>query len=260
MSESRMSFPTIQMLWIEGRLSRLEKLSMASFLANGHPVDLYTYGLENEPPKGVRVLDASRIIPTDRLFKHKGNIGFGSWGTFSDLFRFTLLYEHGGVWCDSDVVCLKPLTFADRMPVFLASEPAVEKLGDGTTRPGALATTCVLCSPPGHRFMEICLEKFHAIDFDNMRWAASGPGVVQDAVKELGLSQQVLHPEIICPVPPWEASSLLFGVRPISPSAYAIHFWNEVLRWNFFNKDESYDRHSIYERLCRHYLHEEHDS
>jgi len=30
----------VQMLWIGPRLSNLERLSMASFLANGHPVRL----------------------------------------------------------------------------------------------------------------------------------------------------------------------------------------------------------------------------
>lgn len=259
MSESRMSFPTIQMLWVEGRLSRLERLSMASFLACGHPVDLYTYGLENEPPQGVRVLDAAGILPASKRFRDKAAVGYGSLATFSNLFRFTLLYEHGGIWCDADTVCLKPLTFAHDMPMFFSSEHAREE-SDGKARIVVKINNGAIKIPPRHPLMEKCLEKYHQINLQNKQWGDAGPGVIRSAVEELGLTQFVLRPEVFCPIPHWETSSLLFGARTITPSAFAIHFWNEIFRWNFFNKDETYDRHSIYERLCRHYLHEEHDS
>jgi len=39
----------VQMLWIGPRLSDLERLSMASFLANGHPVRLFARTAS--PPK-----------------------------------------------------------------------------------------------------------------------------------------------------------------------------------------------------------------
>jgi hypothetical protein len=259
MSENSSSLPTIQMLWVEGRLSRLERLSMASFIANGHPVDLYTYGLDNDPPQGVRLLDAATILPESMRFRDKAAVGHGSLATFSNLFRFTLLYEHGGIWCDADTVCLKPLIFADDMPMFFSSEHVMEQ-SEGKSRVAAKTNNGAIKIPPKHPLMAKCLEKYNQIDLQKKQWGEAGPGVIRSAVEELGLTQFVLRPEVFCPIPQWETTSLLFGARTITPSAFAIHFWNEILRWNFFNKDESYDLHSVYERLCRHYLREEHGS
>jgi hypothetical protein len=256
MSESGTNLPTIQMLWVEGRLSRLERLSLASFLACGHPVDLYTYGLDNDPPPGVRVLDAGNILPRSKCFRDKTTEGYGSLATFSNLFRFTLLYEHGGIWCDADTVCLKPLSFAEGMPMFFSSEHAMEQ-AHGKSRILAKTNCGAIKVPPRHQVMEICLEKYHRLDLDKKQWGEAGPGVVRSAVEEAEATQYVLRPEIFCPVPWWETTSLLFGAATIAPHAYAIHFWNEIFRRNFFDKDARYDRYSVYERLCRHYLHEE---
>lgn len=249
--------PIVQMLWIEGRLSRLERLSMASFIACGHPVDLYTYGLDNAPPAGVRVLDAASILPAAQRFTYKGGVGYGSHATFSNLFRYTLLHERGGIWCDADMVCLKPLLFSGEKPMFFASELAIDN-ANGKTRHIAKTTSCAIQVPAKHRLMELCLEKYHRIDLANMQWGDAGPGLLRAAVDELALTQYIVHPDIFCPVPHWETPSLLFGVRTLTPNAYVVHFWNEVLRWNFFDKDMAYDRHSLYERLCRRYLPDEH--
>lgn len=247
------------MLWVEGRLSRLERLSMASFIACGHPVTLYTYGLENDPPPGVEVKEASSILPGSIRFREKAAVGYGSHATFSNLFRFTLLHTLGGIWCDSDMVCLKPLIFADGMPLFISSEHAMEQ-SNGKSRMLAKTNNGAIKVPPKHALMERCLEKFHQVDLLKKQWGDAGPGVIRSAAEELGLTQFVLHPEIFCPVPHWETTSLLFGARTITPNAFCIHFWNEILRWNFFDKNARYDQHSIYERLCRHYLREENGS
>jgi hypothetical protein len=244
------------MLWVEGRLSRLERLSMASFIACGHPVDLYTYGLDNDPPPGVRVLDAGNILPRSRCFRDNSAEGYGSLATFSNIFRFTLLFEHGGIWCDADFVCLKPLVFATDMPMLFSSEHVMKRNNDMAgmqVRPN----NGVIKVPPKHRLMEVCIEKYHQIDLEKKQWGEAGPGVITAAIEEIGATHYILRPEILCPVPWWETASLLFGATTIHPRAFAVHFWNEILRRNFFDKNARYDPHSIYERLCRHYLHEE---
>ena len=54
-----MSLPEIQMLWVSGPLSTLERLSIVSHLQNGHPVRLFSYEpIPNLPAlrsQGVRV-------------------------------------------------------------------------------------------------------------------------------------------------------------------------------------------------------------
>ena len=55
----------VQMLWVRGSLSRLELLSVRSFLAQGHPVHLYTYDAPDNLPSGVSVLPAEEIVPAE---------------------------------------------------------------------------------------------------------------------------------------------------------------------------------------------------
>jgi len=71
---------------------------MASFLAHGHPVDLYVYEPPGAPPAGVRLVDAEEILPRALLFTHRRT---GSLGSFSDWFRYRLLRERGGIWAET---------------------------------------------------------------------------------------------------------------------------------------------------------------
>ena len=69
----------IQMLWIGPRLSALERLSMASFLAHGHEVRLYTYGDVEGIPPGVTHHDGREIVPASQVFTYASGFGKGSY-------------------------------------------------------------------------------------------------------------------------------------------------------------------------------------
>ena len=106
----------IHALWIGNQLSFVEMLTLKSFLKHGYTFNLWLYNpLVSEIPDDVRVRDASEIIPRHDVFKYKYKNQFGhgkgSYAGFSDIFRYKLLYEHGGWWTDMDVTCLKPLDF-----------------------------------------------------------------------------------------------------------------------------------------------------
>jgi hypothetical protein len=107
-SNSAMADTTIQSLWIGERLSTIERLSIQSFLTNGHEYHLYVYSDVGEVPSGVVLKDASSIIPRDGIFTTRGSLSI-----FSDWFRNELLFARGGYWVDLDVVCLRPLHFEE---------------------------------------------------------------------------------------------------------------------------------------------------
>lgn len=241
-------FATVSMLWIEGRLSTLEELSIRSFLQCGHAVDLHTYDPTLAVPDGVRLVDANELIPRDQLFRSSTVIGKGSWGPFSDLFRFTLLHQRGGIWCDADIVCLKPLDFMAGRTCF-ASEYASAR-----ESARAVATTCFIAAPRGDPLIAECLRRTAAIGRHQMKWADSGPGVVRAVLADTGRLDCVLQPDTFCSVPHWEVHHLISGFGYIKPAAYGLHFWNEVWRWNFLDKNMTYDSLSIFERLKTHYL------
>ena len=83
----------------------------ASMRTAGHPVRVWSYSpqkLEFLRPYGVELRAADEIVPR-ALFERivaESEIRF-----FSDVFRYAVLYEHGGLWMDSDVVVLRPFPF-----------------------------------------------------------------------------------------------------------------------------------------------------
>jgi tetratricopeptide (TPR) repeat protein len=85
--------------------------SVASMRAAGHPVRMWSYSprkLDFLQAHGVDVRAADDVVPR-RLFER---IMAGSEiRYFSDIFRYAVLYEHGGLWMDSDVILLRPFPF-----------------------------------------------------------------------------------------------------------------------------------------------------
>ncbi|HTE41929.1 MAG TPA: glycosyltransferase, partial [Steroidobacteraceae bacterium] len=100
--------PIIQMFWHGAALTRVERLAMASFAAHGHPVHLHAYQPLQRVPEGVRLVDASTILPEQDVFRHAKT---GSLAMFADWFRYRVLLAKGGIWSDTDVVCLRPLVY-----------------------------------------------------------------------------------------------------------------------------------------------------
>lgn len=100
-------------LWLGSSLSRLEKLSILSFLRKGHPYRLWCYEPVEGIPAGVEVRDANEILPQSRVFYcHKFGPRQQVQG-FSDLFRYKLLHDHGGWWADLDITLLEQLPVAE---------------------------------------------------------------------------------------------------------------------------------------------------
>jgi len=108
--------PRIHTMWIGSKLSKLELLTLSSFLSKGHAVTLWAYDeIKSTIPSGVELQDAERIFPKKRirpklLAEPELGIGKGSvGGVYSDLFRYKVLYERGGIWSDMDVTALRAI-------------------------------------------------------------------------------------------------------------------------------------------------------
>src|SRR5881227_24224 len=100
---------TIQSLWVGSRLSVLERLSIASFLKNGHSYILYTYEPVEGVPAGAELKDANEILPSSSIFRYRE---YDTCSGFSNFFRYKLLLERGGWWADTDMICLKPFNLS----------------------------------------------------------------------------------------------------------------------------------------------------
>ena len=113
----------IQSLWIGERLTKMEQLSIKSFVENGHEYHLYTYGDVKGIPEGTTVKDGNEILDKSEIYYYKN----GSVSAFSNLFRFTLLYKKGGYWADTDLVCVRP--FKLEQDFVISSEPMTDYSG-----------------------------------------------------------------------------------------------------------------------------------
>ena len=242
----------VQMLWIGERLSTLERLSIASFLANGHPVHLYTYGPVAGVPDGAEVRDASEVMARERVFANPSGFGQGSFAGFSNLFRYKLLLDRGGIWCDCDVVCLRPFDFVSQGPVLIASERVPPEV---SSDPRSVQLNCCFAmAPAGHAAMRECLEAGLSADKTTFRWGELGPKLVSRVFVARGLQSCVMLPDVICPVDWWRIEEVV--MRPFTPPplCHALHLYNEMWRHKGLSKDGTYAPDSAYEALKRRYL------
>ena len=238
----------VQMLWVGGPLSALERLTLTSWLANGHEVHLYSYGKPANAPKGLRICDAREILPAE-ADTHNSAGGQGP-VRFSDRFSFALLQALGGIWVGIDVVCLRPLEFAAGLEYFFASEMLPAQTGDeGKLR--IRASTCVMKAPAGSPLTKHCVDIAGATAGDD---ATTGPLLLHGAVEKFNMTTALLNPNLFCPVPFWNMTALISGMTVLPPESYGVHLWNQSWRRNFFDKNASYDPVSLVERLKSHYL------
>lgn len=153
---------TVHGLWIGESLSPLELLTIHSFLDKGHEFKLWLYDeLKTSVPTEVLIGDANEIIPHEKIFRYKNKSQFGhgkgSVAGFSDIFRYKLLYEHGGWWVDMDITCLKKFDF-DK-PYFFRKHHNLNVVGN------------VMKCPKGSLLMKRCYEEAIAeIDEHNTDW------------------------------------------------------------------------------------------
>jgi hypothetical protein len=257
---------TVQMFWHGAPLSRIERLCMTSFLAHGHPVDLYVYESPARPPAGIRVRPAEEILPRAHLFTHRRT---GSLGSFSDWFRYRLLKERGGIWADADVVCLAPLAY-----------PQDEIFG---WQDAHVLNNAVLGLPAGHELAvwlaACCEDPNHLLPYDNLsvrlrklrrrylsgnrragvRWGEYGPKGLTQAARHLGYIDKAQPAAHFYPVRCEDWLAMFTGGTnthaPWMAESRTVHLWQQMMRRApGFDKNARFPADSPFERLCERYL------
>ncbi|HKU13767.1 MAG TPA: glycosyltransferase [Steroidobacteraceae bacterium] len=265
MQQQASALAGVHMFWHGPPLSRIERLCMSSFVANGHTVQLHVYEEPQHVPAGVTLCDASQVLPRDALFVHRES---GSLAVFADWFRYRLLAERGGLWVDTDVVCLRPFTHAG---------PEIFGWQDQST-----INNAVLGLPPDHalaRWMVACCERPNRVlPYDSRRmrrrkltrrllgrgraastWGETGPAGLTAAARHLGCESHA--------VPFWHFYPIHYlnwrtvfdtGLRDnpaLTDGSYALHLWNEMARREpGFDRNGRFPAGSLFERLWARYV------
>jgi glycosyltransferase involved in cell wall biosynthesis len=209
-------------LWI-GPLSRLELLTLHSFVAQGHEFHLWRYKHTPDPlPGGVVVRDANEILAHGMVFRKRAadsavGLGAGSYATFSDLFRTILLYKLGGIWVDMDVLCLRPFDF--EQPYVFRSHP----LG--------MVMNLIKC-PPGSRLMGELTNEMSARIGEDSAWFDFTLAFIE------GIRRQNLQNFVrddLMPPDSWESlQPFIEADADFNPSWFGLHMCNEL--WTTLRK------------------------
>ena len=194
----------------------------------------------------------------------------GSVGIFADWFRYQLLYEQGGIWADTDVVCLKPLRYPQRELFGRQDEqtsttrcwrcPQGMSWRRGWSRAARAqphAARTIHGARAGASSMRRLLPGKPARQRRLGR--VSGRRVLPQAARHLGYDDQALPYWHFYPVHylNWHTvfdSSLRDNPGVIAAST-TLHLWNEMTRRaHSFDVNGKFPDDSLFEQLCARYL------
>lgn len=233
------SLPIIQSLWVGPRLTKLENMCIASYLAHGHMFHLYTYSDVDNVPVGTTVKRADRIAPLSMIDK------FQNIANFSDYFRYMLLWANGGYWVDLDNFCLRPYDF--QVPYVFSSQRPGPASNESEINAGVIRVP-----EPGTEIIRFCLDQVRSMDTKTNHWSQIGPGLLLDAYHRFSLERYLKPYQTFCPLDFFGAPVNVIGPGTwnyqFPEEAYSVHLWNEEMRRACVNKDATYPN-SLYERL-----------
>jgi mannosyltransferase OCH1-like enzyme len=233
---------TIQGLWIGPELSVMERMSIASFLMNGHDYHLYVYDDVGNIPEEVTVRDANEILPSSMIFQYKHS---KSYAGFANFFRYQLLMMKGGWWVDTDVICLKPFSFPEEH-VFASEEH----------KGAPIANNGIIKAPVDSALMAYAAGVCRSKDPEQLMWGETGPRLLDEAIRRFSLEEALKPHQVFCPLGFEEWADVL---DPGASSAFdestrAVHLWNEMWRRQNRDKNGRYHPDCLYEQLKRKYL------
>lgn len=226
----------VRSLWVSGDLSMMEQTTIRSYLKHGHEFHLYTYGNVGRIPYGTVIRDANEIIPEKDLFLVRGG-----YSTFSDFFRWKLILDEGGIWSDTDAVCLASYDFPEIM--FMG--------GHGPVGSDDCVSSGVFRLPKGHETAAWAWGECQRMDIQTMPWGEPGPPLFTRAVEKFQLTNYILPGKMFFPIF-WTAAPQIFldpaGFK-LPEDIYSVHFFNELWRLAGVNKNAVFPETCLYEQL-----------
>jgi hypothetical protein len=253
----------VHMFWAYGQVSQLERLAMRSFVGMGYDLTVWTYNPELELPEGVMRGDASEILEERFVFKNR----VGSYAGFSDLFRYAVLNTIGGMYADTDVIALRPVTELPPGKLlvrerkmkdhkFIAGIKIVLGLADRIAWFEAINGNIIVNpKPEPGGLIDIALERAHAYPKEAILWPEIGPALLTQLVQEMpGHGFRICDVAFANPIAYWRCPDHL--VTPgmnLPEEAFFLHCYNEMWRWRRIDKNDPFPTNSIMDRMQRRY-------
>jgi mannosyltransferase OCH1-like enzyme len=234
------------MFWAYGNFSRLELMCANSFINNNYNLHIWTYGDLPNAPKGAVIRDAREIISENLVFLNK----VGSYASFSDFFRYTVLAKFGGLYSDTDVVALKN---SSELPgkKFLVTERDPQG--------GLKVNNNIIFNPVPMAGNVIDLAQGYSERFpkNDITWGEIGPSLLTLIVQAYpNHGFDIYPPEFANHINYWECPKFLLennaGILPAQ--SHFIHLYNEMWRRSGVDKNKKYNPDGLYEFMVEKYL------
>ncbi|EIA3705499.1 hypothetical protein K7F15_001783, partial [Campylobacter jejuni] len=213
----------------------MEILTIKSWLDHGYKFHLYTYNLEDKIFLKFQELfdnfilkDANEIIPFEEYFSDDRGAGVAS---FSDFFRYNLLYLRGGVWVDLDMVCLN---FYDYKQDYIFNSEFAKSNEQAITN-------SFLKFPKQSEFGKLLIEEAKKIVDDNkiIPWGIIGPWFLAKWVKEYDLEKHALDYKDTCQISCGNTRDFI-DKKIFDENRLCLHLFSEMWRIYKMNKNHFY--------------------
>ena len=216
-------------LWVGGQLTKVQEVSLASFIYYGHSLTLFVYDDAIIVPHGVAKADARVILPETSLFLVEG-----SYSAFSDVFRYNMIDKTSLAWVDADTICLSnDWNFSDE--IFAGKEYSV----DGSDE---LVVGGVLSLKPDSEILNYMISRSTNTDKTTMQWADIGPKLVTEAFNKFSYLHYAYPPNVFCGIKftdwydLWDPSKLR-DILNLYNTSKSISVYNQMLTRNGIDKN-----------------------
>lgn len=235
--------PTLNSLWVGENLTYIERLSLQSALAHGHKFKLHSYSPATLTgvPEGVEVCDASEVMSQEKLISYaecENGVALGA-----NLWRYHMLAQGLGAWCDLDLVFLKPLDLSRQYIVGWEHEGWINNAvlyapKDSQFVRDLFELTKPNVRPPWfgpRRSLYFYLRRWRRgyLGLEDMPWGTYAAGLVTHIVKTRRLQAFVEPPEVFYPVRWSEARQVYDDAhvvdQKITPDTRTVHLWHSRL-------------------------------
>ena len=197
----------VNFFWRGDAFSYLNRLCILSHIKVGHRPIMWLSGKRPESQYWiddlweVTIKDADSIIDVSSFLERGGNFK-----TASSLWRFKFLYDHGGLYCDTDAVAIKH--FPDDDWIISSSVPKEN-----------LSTGVIKCPPAQEVFLD-CIE--------NLKLEWGNVVVFTDCYRKRYGNTDCTHDHKLFYPFSWRGWNCLFQDSEI-PDVYSVHLYHTML-------------------------------
>ena len=232
-SENRNDLPVVRSFWFGMPLTWICDLTMKSYLSHGHQFELYSYD-DISVPEGVQLMDANEIIPESESFQMMNSVDGirGRFSTFSNIFRYKLIHDKGGMWTDLDSICIKPIKFEENVELVFATE---------RTKVGMEINNCnIYAYQRGHPLLKNLYISAISKNRGPLCHLSFNKQFILEMMDEMDIDWTSVVAPInwFCPIPWYEIHQIFspthgYSIDSMLNHSYSIHLFNNIIEADF---------------------------